>query len=196
MTLTDRDRRAILLLGFAVVGVLVYIVITDSPATSSASSPAQAIPLAERRLEKVRQLSSLVAGRDEVVKRVNEQLTQREKRVLTADTAAQAQAQLLSVIRRVAGSQNPRVDLRASEFGQVKPFGSDYGEVPVSVTFECGIEQLLNIMAELTVQQELVALQELRVYSANPKQKTTNVRMTVSAIVPRRLVPDRKGGAF
>jgi hypothetical protein len=67
--------------------------------------------------------------------------------------------------------------------------GADYGEVPVTVTMECPIEQLLNIVAELTSQPELVAVTELRVYSANQKMKTMNVRLAVSAVVPKKLLP-------
>src|SRR5262249_38176088 len=118
-----------------------------------------------------------------------------ERRVLQADTAAQAQAQLLQIVRRVAQSQNPVVEVRGSEFGAVKALG-DYGEAPVSINVECGIEQLLNILSELTAQQELIAVNELRIYSANAKQKTNNVRLMVTAVVPKRLVPEKKGGSF
>ena len=120
----------------------------------------------------------------------------REKRLLQADTAAQAQAQVRQIVSRVARGQNPPVDIRASEFGAVKPLGTEYGEVPVTVTIECGIEQLLNIIAEMSSQPEMVAVNELRVYASNAKQKTTTVRLTVSAAVAKRLVPERKGAAF
>jgi Tfp pilus assembly protein PilO len=197
MKLSERDRRALLLLGCAVIGILLYVLITDTPTESlSTSSPQEAISVAERRLDRMRQISAQVPGREEAHKRIAAQLAEREKRVLTADTAAQAQAQLLTIVRRVAMAQTPRVEIRNSEFGQVKSYGDHYGEVPVSINMECGIEQLLNIITELTSQPEMVSLQELRVYSANQKQKTTNVRMTISAVVPRKLVPDRKGVAF
>jgi hypothetical protein len=197
MKLSERDRRALLLLGCAVIGILLYVLITDLPSESSSiASLQEAISVAERRLDRMRQIGAQLPAREEAYKRVAEQLAQREKRILTADTAAQAQAQLLTIVRRVATAQNPRVEIRNSEFGQVKAYGDHYGEVPVSINMECGIEQLLNIITELTSQPELVSLLELRVYSANQKQKTTNVRMTVSAVVPRKLVPDKKGVAF
>lgn len=196
MTLSERDRRALLFLGFAAAGVLLYTLIADGAPEGLTVSGPDAIAVAEKRLQRVRQLAAQVPAREEIYKQVSAQLALREKRTLQADTAAQAQAQLLQMVRRVARSQNPPVELKASEFGQVRPMGTDYGEVPVSVTFECGIEQLLNILSELTLQQELAALSEMRVYSANPKQKTTNVRLTVSGVVPRRLVPERRGGSF
>lgn len=197
MTLTERDRRALLILGMFVVGILLYILISDSPATAESSeSPRQAIAAAEQRLEKMRQVAAQVPAQETILKRVQAQLAEREKRVVQAETAQQAQAQLLSAIRKVTRSQNPAVEVRASEFGQVRPMGDTYGEAPVSVTMECGVDQLLNIVTELAAQPELASVNELRVYSANQKQKTTNVRLTVSAIVPKRLVPDKKGSSL
>jgi hypothetical protein len=193
MTLSDRDRRALLLLGFAGIGVLLYTLISDAAPAGQSGSPQEAIALAEKRLERMRQLAAEVPAREETYKQMAAQLAIREKRLLKADTAAQAQAQLLAVLRRVARAQNPPVELRASEFGTVRPFGEAYGEVPVSVMMECGIEQLLNILSDLTVQQEMAAVTDLRIYSANQKQKTTNVRLTVAGVVPKSLIRERKG---
>lgn len=196
MRLSDRDRRALLVLGCAVVGVLLYVLIADSAGPGQTVSPQDRIAAAEKRLERMRQLVAQVPGREEVHKQVTAQLAAREKRLLIADTGAQAQAQLRQIITRVTSAQNPPVQLKASEFNALKPLGTDYGEVPVSVTMECRIEQLLNIITELSSQPEAVAITELRIYSANQKEKTTQVRMTVSAAVPKRLIPERKGSAF
>ncbi len=197
MTLTERDRRALVILGMFVAGVLLYLLIADSPAAAgSAESPQQAIAAAEKRLEKMRAVAAQVPAQEAVLKQVQAQLAVREKRVLQAETAAQAQAQLLASVRKVTRSQSPPVDIRASEFGQVRPMADAYGEAPVSVTMECGVDQLLNIVTELTAQPDLAAVSEMRVYSANQKQKTANVRLTVSTIVPKRLVPEKKGSSF
>lgn len=193
MTLSQRDRRALLIFGFALAGMLVYVVIADSPSAGVAAAPRTSIGAAEKRLERGRQIAAQAPAREEVYKQVSAQLALREKRMLAADTAAQAQAQLLGILRRIARGQNPPVEIRAGEFGPVRPLGEDYGEVPVSVTVECGIEQLLNMLSELTAQPELAAVTELRIYSANAKQKTAGVRLTVSSAVPRRLVAEKKG---
>lgn len=193
MTISDRDRRALLLLGFAVIGVLVFQYVTDAAPAGTTASPQDSIELAEKRLVRLRQVVAQVPSRQEQHKLISDQLATREKRVMQADTAAQAQAALLATVRRVTRAQNPSIDIRSSEFGAVKAFGSDYAEVPVTVTIECGIEQLLNILTELTIQPELAAVSDLRVYSANQKQKTTNVRLQVTGIVPKRLLPERKG---
>lgn len=194
MTLTARDRRALLILGAAVAATLIYVLAEEAgPSGAVASS---SIPAAEQRLERLRKTAALVPARRQALDQVSAQLALREKRLLQAETAAQAQAQLLQLVRRLAQSQNPAVEIKASDMGAVRPLGEHYGEVLVSLMLDCGIEQLLNLLAELTQQQEAVATHELRIYAADPKRKTTNVRLTVSAVVPKRLVPEKKGAAF
>ena len=55
----------------------------------------------------------------------------------------------------------------------------------------------MNLLADLTHQPELIATNDLRISSANEKQKTLTVRLAVSGLVPKRLVPEKKGlGSF
>jgi hypothetical protein len=59
------------------------------------------------------------------------------------------------------------------------------------VQIECRIDQLVNLLASLETQPELVATSDLRVLSSNAKEKTVSVHLTISGIVPRRLVPEK-----
>jgi len=193
MKLSDRDRRALLLLAVAgVVAGVVYVVLPgEAPAPVVAVTGD--IPATERRLARLRELAASVPGKQEVLKTVTAELEAREKAVIRADTAAQAQARVLEIVRRAAKALPAPIEVRSTELGQIRPFSDDYGEALVSVSFECRIEELVNLLAEITAQPELVALSELRVGSGNPKQKTVSVRVTVSGIVPRNLVPAKKG---
>ena len=96
-----------------------------------------------------------------------------------------------------AGSGKGRiVEIRATEIGPVRPLGDAYGEAFVSVQVECRIDQLVNMLAAIPAQPELVATSDLRVISTNAKDKAVGVRLTLSGIVPRRLVPEKsKPGA-
>ena len=105
----------------------------------------------------------------------------------------QAQAQIIQILRKLGADENPRVDIRAQEMGPVKPLGDAYGEVQVTVQIVCGIDQLVNILVGLSARPELVASNELRVNSSNAKDKTIGVRLTVSGVVPGKLVPRKKG---
>ncbi len=198
-TLSERDKRALLLL--AVAGVFLipavwYSYSSDTPAGIVQASAVTSLADAQKRLDKMRQLAAQAPGREEALKKLQEQLAAREKKMLMADTAAQAQAQLLQVLRRVGRTQMPPLEIRGGEFAPVKRLGDDYGEAPVTVAFECRIDQLLNMITELTMQPELSAVEELRIYAANPKEKTVNVRVTVAGVVPRKLVPVRQGAQF
>ena len=193
MTLQQRDKRALILLGGAVVLIGIYYFAT-SPSSSSTKivAPVQSAPQAEQRIAQLRRAAATLPARERALKQVQGELALREKGLIQGGTAAEAQAQLLQVVRRVAKSEQPPLELRQAEFGPPKPFGDAYGEVTVSVTTTCLIEQLVSFMADLTAQPELVATEDLRIGAAQPKQKTMPVRLTVSAIVPKRLAPVRK----
>jgi hypothetical protein len=136
------------------------------------------------------------AKEEAALKAAQADLAAREKGLLQADTAPQAQAQLFQILRRVGRSLPQPVEIRANEIGQAKSFGDDYGEVSVSVSFECGIEQLVNFLAELGAQPELLATSDLRLGAAREKDKILPVRLTVAGVVPRKLIPEKKGLQF
>lgn len=193
MSLQPRDRRALSMLGVsAVLTAMVYL--WPQPGPSNIVSPTiDSIPMAEQRLAKLRQVVATVPGKQQVLDGVLTQLKDREKGLLDAETAAQAQAQLLQIIRRVARSQSPPVEIGQVEMGNIQPLGADYGEALVSVTVLCRIEQLVNLLADMTAQPEAVSTYELQVRTSDLKQKTVSVRVTVAGVLPKRLVPERKG---
>jgi hypothetical protein len=65
----------------------------------------------------------------------------------------------------------------------------------VAVSFTCRIEQFVNFMTALANRRELLATSDIRVAAANPKEKTVQVRLGLSGVVPRKLVPVKKGPA-
>lgn len=196
MKITGRDRRALTLLGVAVIAFLAYTWLSPSTKAPVVVQPATVpttIPEAELQIARMRQSVARVPGKDEILKQAAAELATREKGLIEAETANQAQEQVLQIMRKIAAAQAPPVEIRSVELGPIRPFGDAYGEVALSATFECRIDQLVNMLADLSARPELVATSDLRMAAGNPKQKTVNVRMTVSGIVPKRLVPDRKG---
>jgi hypothetical protein len=132
-----------------------------------------------------------VPGKEELLKKASDELAVREKGMIVADTAQQAQAQIQQVLRKVGAAQG--IEVRGAEFGQVKPLGADYGEAPVSVSFDCEIEQLVNFLAALGSQPEMLGTSDIRVAAGNPKDKRVGVRLTVAGVVAKKLVPVKKG---
>jgi hypothetical protein len=192
VTITDRERRSLAFLGVSVTLTLLYYLISpsDAPKVVAPLNPGET---AEKRLDRLRQSAALLPAREEALKAVTAENQVREKSLIAADTAAQAQAQLLQIIRRVARQEAPPIELRSVEIGQVKALGDAYGEVSVSVLIECKIEQLVNFMAQLTSQPEVLASSELRISVTNFEEKTLSVRLTISGLIPKKLVPEKKG---
>lgn len=187
MTLRPRDIRALVILGVAMVGVAVYVARPVAPSVVSGDST---VPAAELRLDRLRRIAATIPAKDSLLRQAQAELDQRERNVLHSNTAPEAQAQLLATARRLATAE--KIDLRSAEFGQPKPLGDRYGEVTAATTFECHIEQFLNFMAALSRESDLIAPSEIRVTSNN-NQKIIVVRMALSGVVPRKLVPEKKG---
>jgi hypothetical protein len=191
MTLTPFLRRT---LAFAAVSLVLGLVIRFWPGDSSSAVPAAAadsIPVAERRLANLRDLAATVPGKEEILKKANADLEAREKNLLFADTAPQAQAQLIQIFRDVGRGENPPVDIRSTEGFALRPFGDAYGEASVSIGVECRIDQLVNILAGIAARPELVSTSDMRINVVNPKDKIIGVHLTISGVVPRKLVPEK-----
>jgi hypothetical protein len=196
MNMSSRDRRALAGLAVSVILGLVYRFWPANTAATVVAPAADNVALAEKRLAKLRDTAATVPAKEAILKQVSSDLALREKGLLNAATAAQAQAQLIQIVRRIGATENPPVEIRATEIGPVRPLGDAYGEALISVQVECRIDQLINMLAAIPSQPELIASSDLRVMSSNSKDKTVGVRLTLSGIVPRRLVPEKsKTGA-
>jgi Type II secretion system (T2SS), protein M subtype b len=189
MNLSPRDRRALAILGVAVLLGLVYEFWPSSNVLKVVAPSTGSVALVEKRLEKMRETAATVPAKEAILKQVSADLAARENGLIKADTAAQAQAQLIQIFRRIGSAENPPLEVRNTEIGPVRPLGDAYGEVLVSVQTECRIDQLVNVLAAIPAQPELIASSDLRVMSSNAKEKTVGVRLTLSGVVPRRLVP-------
>lgn len=193
MTLSPGFRRA---LAWTLVSGILSVVWAywpdSSPAVAVAAST-DSVAMAERQLAKLREVAATVPQKQEILKQVSGDLALREKGIVNADTAQQAQAQIIQVLRKLGQDEHPQVEFRTQEIGAVRPLGDIYGEVFVSVQIECGIDQLVNILVGLAARPELIASNDLRITSANAKEKTIGVRLTVSGVVSKKLVPGKKG---
>jgi len=165
----------------------------SSSGTSAVVASTDSVGMAEKHLAKLREAAATVPQKQEILKQVSGDLAVREKGILIFDTAQQAQAQIIQVLRKLGHDENPPVEIRSQEMGEVRALNDVYGEVLVGVQVECGVDQLVNMIAGLAARPELIASNDLRVTSANPKTKTIGVHLTVSGVVPRKLVPGKKG---
>jgi hypothetical protein len=197
MSLQPRDRRALIILaGAAVFSLAFYFWPVGDAGVEVVSAAPSSIPQAEQRLARLRQAVAGVPARQQVFDQVAAQVRERDKSLLPGDTAAQAQASLLKIVQRLVRAQAPPIDLGQVDMGPVRRLGKDYGETLVSVSMNCRIEQLVNLLADISAQPELIATHDLRINVADSTQKTIGVRLTVSGVIPRALVPERKTGVL
>ena len=195
MKLSPRERRLVMLVVPAVLlAIILRFAVPDETAAPASSTDSGSIALTRQRAMRLRQLIATTPAREATLKQVTADLTDRERGVLQADTAAQAQAQLLEIARRVGKAEE--IDVRGGDFGAPKTFG-EYGLVYTTITFECHVEQLVNFLAGLSKQPELIVPAEERIASNNAKQKMMAVRMVLAGVAPKKLIPEKKGlGAF
>jgi hypothetical protein len=177
---------------------LLLLVVRLATLSRDSSTPVVAatdsIPVMERRLDRLRQLAATVPGKETVLRQAQSELASREIGIVKADTAPQAEAQLMDVIRRVGMANG--IDARGAEEMRVKALANDYGEVSVSMAFTCGIEQLVNFLSGLANEPQILATNEINVSGGNDKNKNVQVRLSLSGVVPKKLVPEKKGVAL
>jgi hypothetical protein len=174
----------------AIVFVRFFVLADRSPAVVAASESA---PMAEKRLERLRQIAATVPGKEVLMKQASGELESREKGILKAETSAQAQAQLQELLHRVGAANG--IDIRGIEDMRVKLLGADYGEASVTVRFTCLIEQLVNLLAALATQPELISTNQILITGSADKNKIIQVRLTLSGVVSRKLAQEKKTGS-
>lgn len=197
MSLQPRDRRALAILVTSVILTFAYRAWPENTGTAVVAPAGNPVTNAEKRLARLRETAATAQAKEAIFKKVSAELAAREQNILAVDTLPQAQAQLIQILRRVVAAETPPIEIRATELGPIRALGRDYGEATISVQVECRIDQLVNMLAAIPAQPERVALSDLRVTSANGKEKTVGARVTLAGVVPRKLVPEqgKKGGA-
>ncbi len=189
--MTPNLRR---MLAFGALSLVLGAIIRFWPDNSAAAVPASTvdnIPLAERRLANLRETVATIPGKQDALKKVESDLGAREKGLLQAETAAQAQAQLIQIFRDIGRGETPPVEIRSTEGFALRPLGDAYGEASVTVGIDCRIDQLVNILAAIAARPEMIGTSDIRVASNNLKDKTIGVHLTISGVVPRKLVPEK-----
>jgi hypothetical protein len=192
MTLSERDRRAVLLLGVAAAGLLIYGVSTRSGANGAVSARDDSVRMAEHRLQRLRELAAAAPGREQLSNQIARDFALREKTLIAAGSAELAQEKLLETVRRLAKSPASGLDIRSQELGRPKPY-ADFGQVSVTLSMSCRIDQLVNFLSDLTTQPESLGTEELHISGINADTKIMQVRLVVGALVSAKLLPNKKG---
>jgi len=195
VTLQQRDKRALIGLGVAALLMLLYWISGSSPGTGGAKVVAavDSIDRQERRLGVLRKQVATLNGKEAVLKQASVELADREKGLIPGDTAEQAQAQLLEILKRIGKDQNPPLEIRQVDLAPALPYGDAYGVVTLAINMDCRIDELVNFLAQVGAQPEIMSTSEIRFGASRPKEKTMPIQVTVSGLVAGRLAPAKKG---
>ena len=190
MTVTPRERRSLAWMGVSLgLSAVWYLWQNSGTGPAPVVAATDSTVLAEKRLARLRDTAATVPQKEEVLKSVAADLAKREAGLIPGDTAAQAQATLLQILRKLCGAQ--QIEIKSTELVGIAPLGDAYGEASVAVNLECRLEQLVNLLADLSAQPQLLTTSDLQVAAANAKEKTVSVRLGVSGVTARKLVPEK-----
>ena len=192
MTTGTLERKHAILLAVGVTAILLLKFVVLDGRTSAVVAATESAPMAENRLRKLRGIAATVPAKETMLKQVTAELESREKGLLKADTGAQAHALLQALLHR-AGEANG-IDIRGMEDARVRLLGNDYGEAMVFVRFTCRIEQLVNLLAQLANEPELLATNQVQITGGADKNKLLQVRLGLSGVVTRKIAQEKKGG--
>lgn len=187
--MSQRDRRALMLLGGAV--ALFLVLQLDMFAPGSASGPA-ATDAALDALEQRLQLAQVQARQrpltEAELSAAERRLEKAESRLLESADPALAQAEMRSLVGQLLDAEG--IPLRASRFSPVKLEQDRYAQVPLVVEFTCGIEQMVNFMAAIANAPRLLATRDIRIRPDKPEVKSIAVVMTVAGFLPMDRAPE------
>ena len=188
MPVSDKDRRALLFLGIAVVLFLLFQTDLLFPSPDAAASESANIEREENKLldaqTQVRQ-EPLLSSEYQALRKVEEVL---EARLLTSETAALAQAEMRERVGELL--EGAGISMRASRFGTIETEGEDFAQVPLVVDFDCDITRFVNLLADIANAQELFSTRQIKVSVGNQKTKSVRVELTVSGYLPISRTPE------
>ncbi|MCY4586819.1 MAG: type II secretion system protein GspM [Bryobacterales bacterium] len=188
MPVSDRDRRALLLLG---VGFVLFLLLQTDwilPAPGASASDLGSVEAEQNKLllaqTQVRQ-EPLLSAEYRSLKSLEESL---EDRLLESETAALAQAEMRERVGELL--EGAGISMRASRFTNVKAEGEDFAQVPLIVDFTCDVTRFVNLLADIANAQEILSTREVKVSSASPKTKAVRVELTISGYLPITSTPE------
>jgi hypothetical protein len=193
MNQLSRSRKITL---FGTLGVMAASVLVRYGAVGNQSSVVashDSIPVARQRLEILRRKAATVPAKEAILKQVTAELQEREKGIVQASTAEQARAHLMDVLHTTAVA-NHFDSTGASQLPEPKALGKDYGQVSVGQNFTCGIDQLVNFLSDMANEPEILATDTIIVAPVHNKNKDVTVRLMLSGVIPKSLVPAKKKG--
>ncbi len=189
--LSERDKKALVMLGIAMAAVAVLQFGFPASQGSGEAAATASIPASERRLQRLQEIARQRPRAAAEAQAAARALAETERGLLKAATPALASAEMQQIMQELLRAQG--VSMQSSEFGAAKPAGEHYAQVPLTVGFTCGIDQWINLMSAIRNAPQVLSTLDLRIVPGDPKNKLIQVRMVVAGYIPAALLSKAKG---
>lgn len=187
-SLSSRDRRALMLLGGAL-GLFVLLQFDFwLPNAVNAPSSSNSVNAVEERLLLAQVKARRKPMADAEFEAASKELAALEVRLLTAKTAALAQAEMREIVGNLLTAEG--IPMRSSQFGAVRLESDDFAQVPLIVSFTCQIEKLVNLMAAISNAAQLLSTRQIKISAERGETKAIRVEMTVCGYLPASRTPE------
>ena len=192
-SLSARDQRALLLLA-AATALFLLLDLLVLPVMDPAEKLRASLPLKEKTLRKYRRLVALAADQKKEFQEMQARLAEAEKGLLSSSTSALAAAELQEVIKQLMAKQG--MEMRNAAFRPVrvlKVAGASYNVVPLSLSFQCRLDQLTSFLLAAHASRKVLALDQLSIRAlpsrpGRPQKPQKPQRMVAVRMVIRGLM--------
>ena len=201
-SLSARDQRALLLLA-AATAMFLLLDLLVLPVMDPAEKLRASLPLKEKTLRKHRRLVALAADQKKEFQEMQARLAEAEKGLLSSSTSALAAAELQEVIKQLMAKQG--MEMRNAAFRPVrvlKVSGASYNVVPLSLSFQCRLDQLTSFLLAAHASRKVLALDQLSIRALPSRpgrpqkpqkpQKMVAVRMVIRGLMFAEPAPTPK----
>jgi Tfp pilus assembly protein PilO len=176
----QRDKLALIGGGIVLV-VFVAFRFVIFPIWDSLQDTRASLPIQEKKLEKYREVAQIAPLRSGEVVTVENRLRQNESGLLASKTAALASAELQDLVTQLAAKQ--RIDLHSNEFLPVKPVSPYYATVPMTIQFQCRLDQLVDLLQDVTQNPKYLTVSKMSIQSTAAKDKSVSVGLLISGMM-------------
>ena len=183
------------LAGAAAVFLLLEVVML--PTMDSVGKLGDALPLKEKTLHKYRRMVAAASDQRSGLQGIEIRLAEAEKGLLSNRTPALAAAELQELIKQLMTQHG--MEMRNAAFRParvLKAAGATYSVVPLSLSFQCRLDQLTSFLLAAHGSRKVLALDHLSITalparSARP-QKMVTVRMVIRGLMLAEPAPTPK----
>lgn len=182
-----RDSRALIALAVAV-GAFGLLQLDSFGPAADVSTSSDSI----EQLESAFQLAQVKARQKPVaaaeLATLEQALARLESQALVSATSELAQAEMRTLIGDLLAAEG--IAMAGSRFGQIALVGDNYAEIPITVDFNCGIEQFVNLTTAVANSPRLLVTRRIRIRPGAQETKAVQVQLTVAGYLPAERTPD------